>query len=137
MTSLCGHDRDVLIGALQHRTKTNRPLETTTRCGCSTCTTHRAVDDPAKLAEMLAVEARRLGFDARRCDGLGIPRHRDEMTTTWHYDCEVVDVWYHKWHTFTIPTARDVLAAWMRLPEGATADAKHVLVRFNQQVRRP
>ena len=121
MTNLCGHDRDVLIGALQHRTKTNRPLETTTRCGCSTCTTHRAVDDPAKLAEMLAARGREL--DVERWEfaewaGKVLCCFRRKLGAK---------VQESDTRELQPAQARAILLQWLRLPDGAREKAEKAL----------
>ena len=137
---ICGHERDVLIWALTDAKRRSAGSVATLK-GLRLKNNYQQaivdVNDPAKLAEMLVEVGRRLGFDARCCVGFGIPKHRDEMTVIWHDDCQVVEVWCHRWHTFTMPTAIDVLAAWIRLPEGFIEEAKQVLAQYNQQTRRP
>ena len=128
--TICGHERDVLIGALQHQAKTGRPLKTTKLCGCGTCTTHRAVDDPAKLAEMLAARGRELGLAFWH--GPNEPR---EPSPT-DYVLYVIDgvirlysplspkAWQRQ---YTMAQARAILLQWLQLPDGAREEAERVL----------
>lgn len=75
-----------------------------------------SIHDPAKLAELLAGEGRRLGLETRALtpkDGLACFAYVD--------DGEVVR------SCLAMPQARTILAAWLAFPNDATKDASEAV----------
>jgi hypothetical protein len=86
------------------------------------------VDDPAKLAELIAAEARRCGLDAA---GLWIC---DESTARvnvyWARDCcEQISIYIDKLKAWSgdMTQARALVPPLLQLPNGAREDAERVL----------
>lgn len=138
MTNLCGHDRDVLIWAL---TSTGRWPEFVAGLlepspGLPVYTqrvlreflapkrepTLRAIHDPAKLAEMLAEEGRRLSFDVEVCDEFEM--FRGQKWPMLKFDDAEYAI---RLVTRDMTTWRRILLTWLQLPNGAREEAERRL----------
>jgi DNA-binding NtrC family response regulator len=120
MTTICGHE----LGTLQWALSTFDPDDGLPSCGCESakCQAQLVVDDPAKLAELLAEALRERGVDVpgpseqtfwaqlviqpRRTEGvIEIDMPEDGPS-----------------FTLDMPQARAALLRVLSLPEGATAE---------------
>ncbi len=126
--TICGHDRDALIWALEHADATGDhhvsgdPMPYAIACG--------EVLDPGKLAEMLAERGRQLGLGFWH----GPNEPREPLPTD--YVLYVIDgvirlysplspkAWQRQ---HTMAQARAVFLAWLQLPDSTREEAEKVL----------
>ena len=129
--TICGHDRDVLIWALEHADATGDhhvsgdPMPYAIACG--------EVLDPAKLAEMMAARGRELGFNIIN----RLPHDESLPFADIYAVCECVSIatsilWQEcifgdVAKKLTMPQARAILLQWLQLPDGAREEAEKVL----------
>lgn len=131
MTTICGHERDVLIWALRHAEATGDhhvsgdPMPYAIACG--------EVLDPAKLAEMLAARGRELGFarpdeqDTPPDNQISIGIHGGMIWFGIGNDRRKPFFMPKAALSFTMPQARALLLQWLQLPDGAREEAERVL----------
>lgn len=123
MTTICGHEREMLTWALQVAIKETildmsgiAIFVQSLGSQLPAIAALAAIGDPSKLAELLThqgkllglyveCEAREKGVTIRTDDGLPLPMYCFR----------------------TMPSARTLLAAWLALPDGACEDAEKVL----------
>ena len=78
----------------------------------------RAVNDPAKLAEMLAEEGQRLGLTELECS--------ESKQATVCNRLYIVLGW-RSWMFRSMVEGRAILMQWLQLPDGAREEAEHAL----------
>lgn len=136
MTNICGHERDVLIWALRHWALSPEhaiKIASEQYPRDETCSAVKDTSDPAKLAEMLAHEGRRLGFARRDAKIVNI----DAPIPAPMYACvehRLVSIYVllprrARWdrHRLEMPQARALLLKWLNLPDGVREEAERVL----------
>lgn len=138
MTTICGHDRDALIWALGEwagdsvYTRTGpEPLSGILTDDESAAI--QALTDPAKLAELLAHEGRRLGVEVHLVRGYD-SAPSPEPPKYWAIFATDSFVWIdyrygsgYDTTQYTMPRARSILAAWLGLEDGDSEGAEQAL----------
>lgn len=123
--TVCGHDRDVLLWALEMDRDDLEWLLCDCGCEDSKVPTIRAIRDPAKLAAILVDEGRRLNFSIDRCYigvDLNIYAHHKHIRIRDGKNLSRplgVDL--------SMLQARILLLQWLHLPNGARKDAEMAL----------
>ena len=133
--TICGHERNELLCVLRWAVGDDKRDRTKVRCECGgpCCVIYNDLIDPAKLAEMLATEGRRLGFnvcsdkthdDVRPyVDMFAIDGRVSIAASIMWQECFFGDI--AKEHE--LPQARAILLQWLQLPDGAREEAEKAL----------
>jgi hypothetical protein len=146
MSTICGHDRRAIVCALRGRIygplsdeyRTDAPIlqasggEEILAAYHSMRDAFAAVDDPAKLAEMLAERGRQLWFAERDAEivdidaPLPIPMYALAFCGR-VVICVLAQTPRWERYTLTMPQARAILLEWLSIPNGAHAEAERAL----------
>jgi hypothetical protein len=131
MTTICGHERDVLIWAL------GCEYDDLSSCGCESpkCQAQLAIDDPVKLAALIAEVGMSLGLSIRLRLLVGDGEWPDfeilyfpnEYAPTVQPKLGFYDRTMGKNWDVGMERARSILLQWLRLPNGAREEAERVL----------
>ena len=130
---ICGHERDVLIWALTDAKRRSAGSVATLK-GLRLKNNYQQaivdVNDPAKLAEMLAARGRELGLGFWH--GPNEPREPSPTDYVLYVIDGVIRLYSplspKTWQRhYTITQARAILLQWLRLPDGAHGEASRAL----------
>lgn len=132
MTNLCGHERNELLCVLRWAVGDDTRKQTKVHCECggACCVIYNDLIDPAKLAEMLAHEGRRLGLSIAIYDNH--LRFRMSGARVVYAlliiagGFSIMDRDKRGWD-FDTPQARHILLQWLQLPDGAREEAERAL----------
>jgi len=133
--TICGHERDVLVWALELRAKTDTGGIMMYSAGTEREKSRRVdayfdVDDPAKLSAMLAERGRELGLAFWH--GPNEPREPSPTDYVLYVLDGVIRLYSplgpKAWQRQrTMPQARTILLQWLQLPDGAHEEAEQAL----------
>lgn len=134
MTNLCGHDQNKLLCVLRWAVSDDARGRTKARCECGgpCCVIYNDLLDPAKLAEMLATEARRCGYVIGHDPLYGDAPDFEAVEEIMAGDGWMV--WFRHCperpqlrRVCGLSQARAILLQCLQLPDGAREEAERIL----------